>query len=961
MKKEVKRDSKSSKKSKNNKSYSKKSSKKDITEKAIQDFEVYAKGVKRLQELEKELEGLDTSKFKSQERNIRSKLNKVHLIPEIEFDLKQLKEKIVGLDHGFEKDKVDKRQTKQLQSFRKKSDKIEDVVESLKKKKHLSKDDEQKIDKVPGILTKLGFLKKEIQHLEHKQPKKQLSEKELEEVKGIPHVKNRVSYIRRLLDLKEEDLEKEINKLKRIKKIKQLTKKEVKEVKSIPNVKNKITYLRDLLDKEEINLQNLELKQNKLEKSQKQLKENEANLANKIKNIFTVVKKDKEKLSKLDEADERLKESQKRIYAKAERAQLEARKKQLSENELKQVKELPIFQGKISGIKHILTNDKKKLQELEEFSKVIGERSSKALRKASYKQLSKEELKHVDDIPELKQKISSLKESINDDKEKLKHLKEIDNRLDYISRIARKKQLSETELKDVKNLAELKGKLSLLETETEKEEEIIDSLQKKVGGINFLRKRIKSISSLMSNKSEEIAKEEGDIELIKKRLTNLKKELEKKAEELEQELKRKTSMPSKNKILHELRDLNDKMDSNKQELYDKLTKGISDSRWDVQKEKELLRKEVEQELGEVISESKGLIEQQAQEINEQLMNEVKNLNERLKKERKEMQEKLLAQLVEMRQDFEKRLDKNDSISEVSEPKIIVLEKNKPKLEMPKFPQDQPIENQEELVQPFVTLSKFTEENLDKINIKSPKFNFFKNKKKDFNPQHSFSSSKLPELPPLEFDGKIDLGLNLREGLSMRLSETPNLYPEDVVDFVPELRKREEERQFIHDVEKAVEEKKLPTFVDHNSKKGKKNEDYIEEVKFALETETSPFDKSSEAKPGFEIPVTKGMPLTKEPKIKKEIFLELEDFHNIQKNVNDLDYSFRDLSYGLEKSTKGKGRDREDLFYLIQSAQKMEHVFSDINKSIFGKIDQEPKSKNNSKKEKKKKIKSKKKK
>ena len=66
-------------------------SKKKVTEKAIHDFELYGKGVRRLVNLKKELDSLDTRRFKSQERAIRKKLHSVHLIPEIEYDLRQLK------------------------------------------------------------------------------------------------------------------------------------------------------------------------------------------------------------------------------------------------------------------------------------------------------------------------------------------------------------------------------------------------------------------------------------------------------------------------------------------------------------------------------------------------------------------------------------------------------------------------------------------------------------------------------------------------------------------------------------------------------------------------------------------------------------------------------------------------------------------------------------------------------
>jgi len=64
---------------------------------ARRDFEIYASGVKRLEELEKEINLLKIDrKFPSEAASIRSKLKHVSEIPQIEYELKLLKEKISG-------------------------------------------------------------------------------------------------------------------------------------------------------------------------------------------------------------------------------------------------------------------------------------------------------------------------------------------------------------------------------------------------------------------------------------------------------------------------------------------------------------------------------------------------------------------------------------------------------------------------------------------------------------------------------------------------------------------------------------------------------------------------------------------------------------------------------------------------------------------------------------------------
>src|SRR3989338_1618672 len=64
------------------------------------DFEVFAKGVERLEELRAELNKLDAGGFEEEASAIRSKLKNVSYIPEIEEELAVLKSKINGTHKG---------------------------------------------------------------------------------------------------------------------------------------------------------------------------------------------------------------------------------------------------------------------------------------------------------------------------------------------------------------------------------------------------------------------------------------------------------------------------------------------------------------------------------------------------------------------------------------------------------------------------------------------------------------------------------------------------------------------------------------------------------------------------------------------------------------------------------------------------------------------------------------------
>ena len=96
-----------------------------VDKKVLEDFQVYAQGVKRLKELEKELNSLNTRKFKHAAIEIKKKLKNVHLIPEIENDLIDLKARIAGIDIRAERKKIDAEQNKKILELQKKEEELE--------------------------------------------------------------------------------------------------------------------------------------------------------------------------------------------------------------------------------------------------------------------------------------------------------------------------------------------------------------------------------------------------------------------------------------------------------------------------------------------------------------------------------------------------------------------------------------------------------------------------------------------------------------------------------------------------------------------------------------------------------------------------------------------------------------------------------------------------------------------
>ena len=111
------------------------------------DFEVFAKGVERLEELKVELNSLDTSKYPAEVAAIRSKLKNVSYIPEIEQEMKALKSKIGGKFKGPQTPNSSAKINKKIKELEKKVNKRRPVRKS------------KEVSKIPKIEAQVSYLK----------------------------------------------------------------------------------------------------------------------------------------------------------------------------------------------------------------------------------------------------------------------------------------------------------------------------------------------------------------------------------------------------------------------------------------------------------------------------------------------------------------------------------------------------------------------------------------------------------------------------------------------------------------------------------------------------------------------------------------------------------------------------------------------------------------------------------
>src|SRR3989344_9663173 len=117
-----------------------------------QDFEVFAKGVERLEELRAELNSLNTKGHEEEVASIRSKLKNVSYIPEIEEEIRILKTKI----NGKYRRREEKRSGLSDPHIRI-NKKIKELEEEVKKKRRVVGSKE--IAKIPKLEGQINYLK----------------------------------------------------------------------------------------------------------------------------------------------------------------------------------------------------------------------------------------------------------------------------------------------------------------------------------------------------------------------------------------------------------------------------------------------------------------------------------------------------------------------------------------------------------------------------------------------------------------------------------------------------------------------------------------------------------------------------------------------------------------------------------------------------------------------------------
>jgi len=624
-----------------------------VDKKAIEDFKLYAEGVKRLKELKNELDSLDTRRFKNEELSIRKKLKSVHMIPQIEREINELKARISGVDVGFLKSKMDFEQTRRITELEKRSEELEREL-ALARRGLLTRQEVEDVEHFPALNSRVSYLreivakedkelKKEIQKVKRKKAKKQLTGGEVKDVESIPSIKGKVAYLKKLLEIDEEKLRRLAGLKEKVElalseaRKKQLSGKELENVEAIPHLRGRVSYLRHLIGEDEAELKNIKALEPKIKaKIEKALKKAEDNklskkelseinaiphLRGKLSYLRHLIGEDERKISELEAFEPRIEDELEIL-----------RKKQLSGKELENVEAIPHLRGRVSYLRHLIGEDEAELKNIKALEPKIKAKIEKALKKAEDNKLSKKELSEINAIPHLMGKLSYLRRLITEDEAKLEEIAKLKPQ---VSRIAER-------------IPRLAGKIGFLRTLLGRKSKEIETIETKTEKIPGIQSRISALARMLKEKSEQISYEAADIDLLKHKLAYFRRQLEEKEKEIEEEIRKSRDPNLKRRILHEVRELEGKVDSTREELYKKITDESSESKWMIQKQKE----EIGEEIKKLAKASANIIRKENDEITKQLLEEVGKLNEKIEESKKEFYNNFSSRLAEMKKKME---------------------------------------------------------------------------------------------------------------------------------------------------------------------------------------------------------------------------------------------------------------------------------------------------------------------
>ena len=643
------------------------------------EFEEFSQKVAALKLLKEEIDALDVKGFEAEAGVIRAKLKNIDAIPEIKKELEELRRKISKRDAK----KLISASKRVPSNLIKETGRLQEKLEELK-----SAFDRHSVIAESSLRRKIHELERAIGSKKRVASKRQLSKKEVNYVKDIPDISREIQGLKKILG---ESIEKSQNALKeKIKVLEELAVKKRRIVSKKQLSKEEVNYVRDLPDVEKsLSLLNSDLRRH-LEKS--------AEVHREIPVLEEKFKEFKREFGKSNDAvQESINDKIRVLESLIEKKRILAGKKQLSKDEVKAVKEIPVLESRLEMLKGEMEIETKQAYDsLKEKIKGIEELIEKKRILAGKKQLSKDEVKAVKEIPVLESRLEMLKgeleregqTSFNVLHEEINELQELIERKRVL---AAKRQLSKEEVAYIddipqleKQLQELKELLREHDERSEKYDEGITNLQSEFSGLKDAFKRHAEAFKLPVDADVGVAVDKGFGEFLESLKSKLSKEVEEKKESVQKRLIKNIAQQEK-EFTRKYRELAGEMHKEyerkvKEELQSEVERRFNEElRKKVEMEREKIKgeesrkkaEELEAEKRELLGQLKSMYDKRRKELEERAVREEESGKSRILQAEREASneiERKKAEISKKEKDMEEKveLESNEKRKELAE-------------------------------------------------------------------------------------------------------------------------------------------------------------------------------------------------------------------------------------------------------------------------------------------------------
>jgi len=497
----------------------------------------------------------------------------------------------------------------------------------------------------------------------------------------------------------------------------------------------------------------------------------------------------------------------------------------------------------------------------------------------------------------------------------------------------------------------IKSPLPIVKTKVEKKIQIPESQKnhEKNAGIfdNFKKKmnifKTPKIKQYEIKKRENIIKKKQKESIIisKKKHPTIKSffgitATHKKKEIIKEKIVNRGILPGeKQEIFANLKQLNEKIDKNKEEMYNRLIRESAESKRMIESERE----EIKKQMIELLADSIDKLDSKDREIKGELYEELQKIKNKFYGEKKEIRNLISNNSEESRKlmENEKEKIKEEFLTKIANLRNKIAAEEKKTKELNEREKEN--EQNEGYTRGEKTFSSFFSSFRGKQKKSEPKIEQIKEESTEENLEEGDIITGMPEIPKF-----VDLGMPKFSPAKTFMDTSKDEFPEA--------------RPFLRIEEEAIDNEdyggKQEGFFDTSKKFTRNIEmpgDYEKSIKNILAPQiVSKYDLEFEKriqkamKKGMDAAEKKNKSEKKQIKpsravLKKSVYVGEQDFNNARNEIEQTNRNVSKFEKNFSEKAQIEKREHEKISKILEDAEEISHNFSKINSGVLGKIRQ----------------------